>query len=414
VLAAIADQGLFTGTTFAVNLLLARWLTVAQYGAFAAVYALFVLVVAAYNAIVVEPMLVFGAGSYRERFRGYLGTILAGHVVTVVTASVVLASVGVGVRYAVAFDGSAFDAVGAAVIGASFALPSVLAMWTLRRACYVQKRPALAAVGSGAYLVIALGILWAVATYRGLTALTGFLAIGAAGIVSGAILVMVVKPTTAADARPAGRRVLAQEHWDYGKWLLLTSGFAWVQANVYYLVLPGVAGLAGVASLRATANVLTPWYQSVVAVSTLLVPHFTTLATDRGIDALRQSTARLILIYTGAWAVLWIVLLWIQQPLLHAFYGGRYGELGSGQLMLMAVTPLPLGIGYIVSAAVRALRLPQMIFRSYTVSTALTLTLGAVLVMTHGVSGAIVGGLIAGSAGSTYLAWFLFRRAPRR
>ena len=40
---AILDQALFAGTNFLVNILLGRWLTPAQYGAFAVVYSFFFL-----------------------------------------------------------------------------------------------------------------------------------------------------------------------------------------------------------------------------------------------------------------------------------------------------------------------------------------------------------------------------------
>ena len=67
------------GTNFVVNILLARWLTPAEYGAFALAYSVFVLLGVFHIAILIEPMLVFGPGRYRERFPEYLGILLRGH-----------------------------------------------------------------------------------------------------------------------------------------------------------------------------------------------------------------------------------------------------------------------------------------------------------------------------------------------
>src|SRR5262245_13042655 len=76
---AVLDQGLFAGVNFLVNLLLARWLEPAQYGAFAAAYTVFFLLAALYTAVLTEPMLVFGAGKYAEKFQKYLGILIMGH-----------------------------------------------------------------------------------------------------------------------------------------------------------------------------------------------------------------------------------------------------------------------------------------------------------------------------------------------
>jgi len=76
---AIADQGLFAGSNFLLNVLLARWLAPADYGAFALAYSVFWLFGVFHTAILTEPMLVFGPGKYRERFPEYLGILLRGH-----------------------------------------------------------------------------------------------------------------------------------------------------------------------------------------------------------------------------------------------------------------------------------------------------------------------------------------------
>jgi hypothetical protein len=76
---AILDQALFAGTNFLVNVLLARWLEPAQYGAFAVAYAVFLLLTTFHTAVLTEPMLVFGAGKYADRFPQYMGLLISGH-----------------------------------------------------------------------------------------------------------------------------------------------------------------------------------------------------------------------------------------------------------------------------------------------------------------------------------------------
>ena len=87
---AILDQGLFAGSNFLLNVLLARWLDPADYGAFALAYSVFLLLGVFHTAILTEPMLVFGPGKYRERFHEYLGILLRGHCVLMLPGAAIL------------------------------------------------------------------------------------------------------------------------------------------------------------------------------------------------------------------------------------------------------------------------------------------------------------------------------------
>jgi hypothetical protein len=93
---AVLDQVLFAGSSFSINILLARWLPPVQYGAFALAFFLFLLLGALHTAVLTEPMLVFGASVYRGRVRAYLGRHVMLHVLVSVATAIVLA-VGAGV-----------------------------------------------------------------------------------------------------------------------------------------------------------------------------------------------------------------------------------------------------------------------------------------------------------------------------
>ena len=73
------DRGLFSLSNFAINVVLARWLPPHDYGAFTLAYAVFLLLGAAHTSFLSDPMLVFGAGTYRERWPGYVRVLLRAH-----------------------------------------------------------------------------------------------------------------------------------------------------------------------------------------------------------------------------------------------------------------------------------------------------------------------------------------------
>jgi len=142
---AIADQGLFAGSNFFVNILLARWLAPADYGAFALAFSIFLLLGAFHTAILTEPMLVFGPGKYADRFHSYIAILLRGHFVLMLPGAALLAAAALvlGRLYS--------PSVARAFLGLALAGPFILLLWLVRRAFYVQLRPGWAAAGGALY-----------------------------------------------------------------------------------------------------------------------------------------------------------------------------------------------------------------------------------------------------------------------
>src|ERR1700733_11575031 len=72
----VLDQLLFNGANFGFNILLARWLGLSAYGAFAVGLSVFFLAGAMHTAVLTEPMMVFGSGKYSTRFSWYIGLLV--------------------------------------------------------------------------------------------------------------------------------------------------------------------------------------------------------------------------------------------------------------------------------------------------------------------------------------------------
>ncbi|MGH7626911.1 MAG: hypothetical protein ACREOJ_16545, partial [Gemmatimonadaceae bacterium] len=91
---AITDQGLFAVSNFAMNILLARWLTPTEYGAFAIAYSVFLLFGTLHTALLTEPMLIFGSVKYEADFAAYMRVLLRGHWLISGAGGVLLAITG--------------------------------------------------------------------------------------------------------------------------------------------------------------------------------------------------------------------------------------------------------------------------------------------------------------------------------
>jgi hypothetical protein len=76
---AIVDQALFSFSTFGTNLVLALWVTPAEYGGYMAASAAFWLAASIYDGLIAQPMAVFGSGRFHDRPAFYLPVLMVFH-----------------------------------------------------------------------------------------------------------------------------------------------------------------------------------------------------------------------------------------------------------------------------------------------------------------------------------------------
>jgi O-antigen/teichoic acid export membrane protein len=395
---AILDQGLFAGTNFLANVLLARWLEPAEYGVFAIAYSVFVCLATFHTALLTEPMLIFGAGKYAEHFPQYLGLLLYGH--WGVTGMMALL-VGAAALLCWWCGAGALAQVLAAL---ALALPCILLQWLVRRAFYVRFQPHWSAVGGVLYLVLMLAGMQGVYWFNGLSPASALATMGFASLVVGLILTMPLRSQgDATTPWPAPRTVLA-DHWWYGKWASATTAAIWVSREISYPLLPAWVGLEGSAAVRALMNLVMPLLHVNGAIVVLLMPRCVeALQADGKARLNRFLRLAFILLATGA-VLYWGILLACRHTLLLWLYGGRYGEYAD-LLLLAGFLPLSEAAMGVLSTALRAVERPDVIFRCQLVALGVTLTGGLWLLAVYGVAGAVVGRLVASLAAAITLMW---------
>lgn len=374
---AIADQALFAGTNFALNIVLARWLSESGYGAFGVAYTLFLFAGTAHTALLTEPLLVYGPGKYAGRFRAYLAGVLRGH--WAFAALLAALSLGGGLL--------AGPELGPPLLALALAGPLTLFQWLMRRACYALSRPELAAASGFAYFALVAGLLWGLQALEVLSAVTALLATGAASLVSGLWLYTRLKPAAAKELAADIR----QDHWVYGRWALGAALLSWFPTNAFYLLLPIWWGLDAVGGYRALLNLQLPAMNVTTALGTVLLPALVRRKEGRGF-------ARTLLVLAGAFALVplayGLLVAIFGLPLLELLYAGRYTDYVDG-LWLAGFIPALAGIVAVTGGALRALERPRALFITYACAAALTLTLGTFLVRSSGVTGALWGWLAA-------------------
>src|ERR1039458_8352182 len=400
---AILDQALFSGANFIATILLARWLTPAEFGAFALAFSVFLLLGTFYTASLTEPMMVFGSGKYAGHFQEYLGILLRGHIKLMVPGVFIL------VRAAFVLARVYSASVDPAFYGVAFAAPFILLLWLARQAFYVQLRPGWAATGGLLYFVFLLGFMRALWTGRWLSPITALVGMGVGALIASLFLLFILGPKWTAGGADLNAKTVLIDHWRYGRWSVATAGIIWFPGNVYYVLLPIWLGLGGVGALKALQNLVMPALQSINALSLILLPVFVRLRRERGPSAL-ASTMRSFLGLFLLGSIAYLGLLWaFRLDIFRLLYGGKYTEYALWPLVLTGVIPFGACVTAVFSNALRALERPDRIFWCYLGSAVIAVFPGIPLAATYGVTGALLGQLVSSLAAGGLMFWFCLR-----
>ena len=397
----VLEQGLFAGSNFLLNILLVRWLAPDVYGAFTVAFTVFLLLGTLHTGLLTEPMLVFGAGKFAERFPAYLRTLLKDHLYLTLLFAVGLA-VTAGVWWGL----------GNTLLGLTFGMLAVaqgfmLFIWLIRRACYAKLQPAWAAAGGACYFVLLLGGLLLLQQWEALSLETGLLLLAVAGAGAGLLIWQGLRKPKGTPPDAAFVQDVRHTHWRYGKWAATTGALQWVPGHLAFLVLPIWAGLEAGGALKALLVMVMPVAHIYGALSVLTVPMLVKARAQRGFGGLVLGLTALITLGT---CLYWALLAWWGPELMHWLYAGQFGEYAA-LLWLVGALPVLSGIEALLGAALRALERPNEIFWAHLGATCFALTLGLWLIAVYGVWGALIGFLVQMALELLVMTYFLLRPA---
>ena len=402
---AVLDQALFSGSNFLLSLLLARWFTTTEYGAYSLAYAVFLLFSSIHAALFTEPMMVFGASKYGNRFAPYLRLIVRSHFGFTILAAALLGAASPILAHVYS------PPVGAAFAGLAAASPAILLFWIVRRVPYITSQLPWAVAGGAVYMVVLLGGGFAMSAVGRLGTVSVYALMGAASLAASLVLLPRFLKTPPGFEKTTLAAV-ARDHWTYGRWAVATAIVQWFPGHVYYALLPARIGLDGSAGLRALMNFVMPVAQAVSALTMLLIPM---LVRDRlvSIDRMRR-TMFLFMTLTGTGSLLYLAALWLlRNQIFDVVYGGKYAEYAGWPLALTGLMPLATCLTAVLGSALRALERPDLVLWCSVGSLAAALTAGIPLANAYGVTGALAG-LMASSAVGIILMYSFYSKASRR
>jgi O-antigen/teichoic acid export membrane protein len=401
---AIVDQGLITGSNFVLSILLARWMSREQYGAFALGFAVFLLLAALHQSLLLEPMAVFGGSVYRNHLRYYLGALLRMHLVFAFGIFLVL-----GISAEVARVSGQADGLPGSLAGAALAAPCILLLWLARRAFYLQLSPTLAAAGAFLYCVLVLGGLFLTRGHSLLSPFSAFVLMGVGGLSTGLLLLTRLRSRLQVSTCPPGLPEIWRRHWSYGRWALASAAAMWIPGSMYYPLLTTFSGVASAGELRALMNFAAPVWQTCIALSLILLPYAARVQSQEG--SAGALTRKITLFCVSGTVAYWVVVAVLRVHAFRLLYSGRYLE-------VVDLIPV-VGLGSVIWSAffgpatvLRAMESPALVFVALGASSVASLAVGVPATWALGIRGA-VWSMALSQALAFLVAVFLLRRKVR-
>lgn len=380
---AILDQGVFSGSNFVISILLARWMSAEQYGTYAVAFAVFLFLLNFHQALMLEPMLVFGSSVYRSSLRGYMKALLAIHA----GISVVMI-VGLVVSALITFRMGQADGLPLALIGIAIAAPCILLFWLTKRTFYLKLAPGPSVAGAMLYCLLTIGGL-AIVYQRGLlSTFTALLLMGIGGLGASIALLAYLSLSLPKEETSPAISDTWRRHWHYGRWALGANAMMWIPINAFYPLVSKFAGLAQAGQLKALMNFASPMLQTCAALSSLMLPYAARVMSQRSSDGVNVIFRRMTLLCVGCAIPYWVVLIVFEKPAFRLLYSGRYMEVA----YLMPVVALASIAGsafFGPSIVLRSLEAPKLVFAAVSISSCAAVAAGIPLTRAFGVSGAV-------------------------
>ena len=205
---------------------------------------------------------------------------------------------------------------------------------------------------------------------------------------------------------------MAEQHWEYGRWILASLGLSSISGGIYYPLVSGFSGLAAVGELKALLNFSLPVAQTLSALSVFFLPYASRVYQENGLAGLRSLIWKITWLFGAAAVAYWTFLILLSKPVLRSLYGGQYTELAP-LIPWLAVGSLPWNLAAVPAIALRAVRSPASIFGAYCASSIVALLVGVPATWALGLRGALLAMILSNLAALVVVVMLLRRKVAK-
>jgi len=383
----IVDQAVFSGSSFLLSLLLARWLSPGEYGTYAIAFSIFLFIAGFHNALILDPMYVLGSSRHTEDFRQYVSSLMWLHFALTLAAGLVLAVSALFIRRSA-------PTLSSSLAGLAITCPFTLLFWLMRSACYVRTRPDLSLRGGALYAICLFGVVILLFIRKTLSPFSVFTAMALASTAASAVLMAVLGVRPRDMAWPAVSpliRPLIRENWGYGKWIVGSAFVYWLSGAVYVPLVGTLAGLDEAGAFQAMQNLLRPLQQSLTALNTLFLPFISRQRRERGDAYLKKTIPTIVIVSTLVSVAYFIFLLLAQRWLIPVLYKNSFYIGFADLLPYLWIATLLSAVTQGLVIGLKTLERTELLFKGQAIGALFTMTVGLYLVYAFKVRGAALG-----------------------
>lgn len=405
----LTDQALISATNFVTMVFVARALGPASFGSFALVYTILLFSTELQGALVTQPHNVLGAGLSGSSYSRYTRSTAVSQILLAGLLGSLALAAGLAARSVGWHSGTLLLALAPAIV-------TWLSQEFVRRVLYTERR-------------IRAVLLNDVVSYGGQASLIAALA--SIGRLDGPSALLALSATSAlavplglwqlrGSFRGSAQRVDVGGNWEFGKWLAAGLLAYWCASQVYLYLTAAIAGSAAAGLLKAALVLMGPLNVLLVFMDTALPILFVRARAASGEEGFRSQLRDAVVVTAPIVATYCTLVAVLAVPLLRRVYGERYAAAHTALLPLLAVNYLVIYASRLGSAALRARRRTQPIFRGHLYAALFAVCAGWLLVRFGGVEGAALGMAAGAAVGLTVVLRELFavgagvgKRTPR-
>ena len=234
-------------------------------------------------------------------------------------------------------------------------LPFLLLPWMFRRSVYILRLPSLAALSSGLYAIILIGLFVFLRETEIFTTLFVVLSMAIASLLGTGFLFFLLRKDTEIHNIPL--KNIASGNWNYGRWLIASSLLIIAAGQAQIFIAGSVLGVESAGIVRALQNFAQPMILIVTAFGNLAIP---TLSADFGRADFQnfRNKVSIISVASISMASIYLLLLFIfRKPLELLLYGGQYSSYAD-LIPIWGIVPLLLAINVAPASALQAFQKP--------------------------------------------------------
>lgn len=399
----VIDQGLLSICNFAINIHLSRILIPKEYGIFAIIFSIYLLLLNFNQSLILEPLSIVGMTRYKEKLSIYFEKVLGLQFILSFAVSIIFFIVSLLLFF---FNSELFYPILSLIITGPF----ICAFFLLRRFCYLLFKPQIALIGTFCYTLILTGCYSWLYTSDNISIFNVFIVFGLSSFIAAIILSWSVFKVREKNKSTVNVKIIVYKHWRLGKWLLGSSLVGWISSSIYYPLVAVFSGLEATAALKAIDNLLLPMQQVITALSLVIIPKVANQFNGSNIY-LREVAIKLTGFFSG-FVILYLLTIYLFKDIFIRFlYGADSTYLQFLWLLpligsiLIARAVADLGIG----VSLRIIERFDILFKTSVANSLVTVTFGIFLIWKYGILGAGVG-IAVGSILQVLIAYFYFQK----